>query len=118
MIVIYQKQNAKVAQLVEHDLAKVGVAGSSPVFRSTKKAKRDSFAFFLYNKMHAQMVELVDTLVSGTSDRKVVQVRVLFWALQSIKPTDYQWVLLFLRMSGNSIKPSFVVKTGLKVIRL
>jgi hypothetical protein len=26
---------AKVAQLVEHDLAKVGVAGSSPVFRST-----------------------------------------------------------------------------------
>ena len=25
------------------------------------------------------MVELVDTLVSGTSDRKVVQVRVLFW---------------------------------------
>ncbi len=28
--------NAKVAQLVEHDLAKVGVAGSNPVFRSTK----------------------------------------------------------------------------------
>ncbi len=29
--------NAKVAQLVEHDLAKVGVAGSSPVFRSNKR---------------------------------------------------------------------------------
>ena len=28
--------NAKIAQLVEHDLAKVGVAGSSPVFRSLK----------------------------------------------------------------------------------
>jgi hypothetical protein len=27
-------QSAKVAHLVEHDLAKVGVAGSSPVFRS------------------------------------------------------------------------------------
>ncbi len=27
--------NAEVAQLVEHDLAKVGVAGSSPVFRSS-----------------------------------------------------------------------------------
>ena len=26
---------AEIAQLVEHDLAKVGVAGSSPVFRST-----------------------------------------------------------------------------------
>ena len=29
-----EKQNAKIAQLVEHDLAKVGVAGSNPVFRS------------------------------------------------------------------------------------
>ncbi len=27
-------RSAKIAQLVEHDLAKVGVAGSSPVFRS------------------------------------------------------------------------------------
>ena len=26
---------AEIAQLVEHDLAKVGVAGPSPVFRST-----------------------------------------------------------------------------------
>ena len=26
---------AEIAQLVEHDLAKVGVAGSSPVFRSS-----------------------------------------------------------------------------------
>ena len=26
--------SAEIAQLVEHDLAKVGVAGSSPVFRS------------------------------------------------------------------------------------
>ena len=30
-IVLFQ---AEVAHLVEHDLAKVGVAGSSPVFRS------------------------------------------------------------------------------------
>ena len=28
----------------------------------------------------AQMAELVDALVSGTSDRKIVQVRALFWA--------------------------------------
>ena len=28
----------------------------------------------------AQMAELVDALVSGTSNRKVVQVRALFWA--------------------------------------
>ena len=45
--------NAKIAQLVEHDLAKVGVAGSSPVFRSNKF----TLASFV------RMVELVDTLL-------------------------------------------------------
>ena len=44
------KEIAKIAQLVEHDLAKVGVAGSSPVFRSL-----------------AQMAESVDALVSNTN---------------------------------------------------
>ena len=43
-----KEDNAEVAQLVEHNLAKVGVAGSSPVFRSRKKSL-------------ARMVELVDT---------------------------------------------------------
>ena len=39
------------------------------------------FRFFSLNtKTIAQMVKLVDTLVSGTSGRKAVQVRVLFWA--------------------------------------
>ena len=32
--------NAKIAQLVEHDLAKVGVAGSSPVFRSKENFEK------------------------------------------------------------------------------
>ena len=31
-----QNYHAKVAQLVEHDLAKVGVAGPNPVFRSNQ----------------------------------------------------------------------------------
>ena len=43
-----------------------------------------SFAFFLFTIKYAQMVKLVYTLVSGTSGRKAVQVRVLFWA-----PTDF-----------------------------
>ena len=60
-------EHAKIAQLVEHNLAKVGVAGSSPVFRSKCP--------------NAQMAESVDALVSGTSVRKDVQVRVLFWVL-------------------------------------
>ncbi len=47
---------AKVAQLVERDLAKVEVAGSNPVFRSIRGASRlHVFLFF------AGMVELVDT---------------------------------------------------------
>ena len=44
-----QLSNAEIAQLVEHNLAKVGVAGPSPVFRSNS------------NVYHAAMVELVDT---------------------------------------------------------
>jgi hypothetical protein len=48
---------AEVAHLVEHDLAKVGVAGSSPVFRSDPvppEAERDFFCV-------TRVVELVDT---------------------------------------------------------
>ena len=41
--------NAEIAQLVEHNLAKVGVASSSLVFRSqNKKAVRNSNGFFVY----------------------------------------------------------------------
>ncbi len=36
LIVNFAIPNARVAQLVEHDLAKVGVAGSNPVSRSIK----------------------------------------------------------------------------------
>jgi hypothetical protein len=36
-MLIFARDFAGVAQLVEHDLAKVGVAGSSPVSRSNKR---------------------------------------------------------------------------------
>ena len=49
MLPLQTVKNAAIAQLVEHNLAKVGVAGPSPVFRST------------LNVYHAAMVELVDT---------------------------------------------------------
>ena len=52
--------HAEIAQLVEHNLAKVGVAGPSPVFRSI---------IFIINqdmfKFRAQVAELVDAHVSG-----------------------------------------------------
>ena len=42
---------AEIAQLVEHNLAKVGVAGPSPVFRSffvlISLPKRSSFLFYI-----------------------------------------------------------------------
>ncbi len=39
---------AGIAQLVEHDLAKVGVASSSLVSRSKKKRKQKKASFFHY----------------------------------------------------------------------
>ena len=38
-------KQAKVAQLIEHHLAKVGVAGLNPVFRSNKKILVRGFSF-------------------------------------------------------------------------
>ena len=49
--------NAEIAQLVEHNLAKVGVASSSLVFRSV-------FIALFYDD-YAQVAELVDAHVSG-----------------------------------------------------
>ncbi len=63
---IFALPKAEVAQLVEHNLAKVRVAGSSPVFRSFPGKpgffiKRRSKKLFIVI-VHARMVELVDTL--------------------------------------------------------
>ena|GEM_PF-6968735 len=52
--------NAKVAQLVEHDLAKVGVASSNLVFRSIPSLLRRDLNFKRFLKP-ARVVELVDT---------------------------------------------------------
>ena len=54
-VCIFALPIAKVAQLVEHNLAKVGVAGSNPVFRSTT-LHVGGFFFKV-----APVVELVDT---------------------------------------------------------
>ena len=55
------ERNAKIAQLVEHNLAKVGVAGSSPVFRS--KPSFRTTPEITISKTHVRVVELVDTLL-------------------------------------------------------
>ena len=54
-----RKFSARIAQLVEHNLAKVGVAGSSPVSRSYDELVHTGS--FLFGTCFAGMVELVDT---------------------------------------------------------
>ena len=43
---------AEIAQLVEHDLAKVGVAGSSPVFRSRKSLVQNGRSAFFFSELY------------------------------------------------------------------
>ena len=57
---------AEIAQLVEHDLAKVGVASSSLVCRSNA-GPVSCICFLDKHYKPAQMAELVDALVSGAS---------------------------------------------------
>ena len=54
---------AEIAQLVEHDLAKVGVAGSSPVFRSFFYTEKQRFQMNLYLRYFDR-----ETLVHNVDD--------------------------------------------------
>ena len=59
-VLLCNKGFAEIAQLVEHNLAKVGVAGPSPVFRShSDKGQVKQIVSY------AQVAELVDAYVSG-----------------------------------------------------
>ena len=55
-----RKTNAEIAQLVEHNLAKVGVASSSLVFRSNEKCAWRMFCEIL---IVGEVAELVDALL-------------------------------------------------------
>lgn len=102
-MVIWIRYNAKVAQLVERDLAKVEVAGSNPVFRSTKKAPSNG-AFFVI----AGMVELVDTpdlkscgpqARAGSTPAPGTRPYIKGYQESTTKATDHQWLLLFYTMA-------------------
>ena len=51
--------NAKVAQSVEHDLPKVGVAGSSPVFRSCFEIISPCHLEYNSRSMHNSVIEMM-----------------------------------------------------------
>ena len=53
-----QTSNAKVAQLVEHNLAKVRVAGSSPVFRSQEGIQNVLGTLFNYTDMTLKFISI------------------------------------------------------------
>jgi hypothetical protein len=55
---------AEIAQLVEHDLAKVGVAGSSPVFRSNILPLKRGF-FLVIKPAYLGYREYVHCLLPG-----------------------------------------------------
>jgi hypothetical protein len=88
--------------LVEHDLAKVGVAGSSPVFRSRKFGIPIGAVF-----LSAQVVELVDTLDLKSNGCKAVRVQGPPWVQK--KPATAGFFCtssIFLRAIYNLLSPS------------
>jgi hypothetical protein len=62
---------------------------------------------------YAQMAELVDALVSGTSIRKYVQVRVLFWARQTGRLTGKMFPLTL----WITVQPAIVIQNA-QVVKL
>ena len=61
IVIPLQSLIAEIAQLVEHNLAKVGVAGPSPVFRSIVLKLLFLGYISISELADAAMVELVDT---------------------------------------------------------
>ena len=70
------KHNAEVAQLVEHHLAKVRVAGSSLVFRS-KRFQTTRFGIFY---LHTSLKSVLECPGGGTGRR--AGLKILFAAMQ------------------------------------
>ena len=85
--------------MVEHDLAKVGVAGSSPVFRS-KKVQTIVFGFFVYTLV-AEQVDAQDLKSCspkgeyGFDSRLGYQLEINFPAYQWIAGYTWEGLLRF-----------------------
>ena len=67
-MLIFARDFAGVAQLVEHDLAKVGVAGSSPVSRSNLKRKFTASFLFMSYIVYIIYSESLDTFYRGQTN--------------------------------------------------
>ena len=90
-----------------------GGIGRHTSLRGWRRQKRASSSLVLGTKLPphngaiAQMAELVDALVSGTSISNDVQVRVLFWAPEEVQnlPVLYFFIPLaaFLQIASNVV---------------
>ena len=88
--ILLKIQKAKIAQLVERNLAKVEVAGSNPVFRS--------FLLLTY-KDDARMVESVDTLdLKSSGQQCLCGFKSRSEYNLSIQPFEFQKVVFFYRL--------------------
>ena len=61
-VAIFETTPADLAHLVERDLAKVEVAGSSPVIRSKGTSSRSAFFFFVADKGRPPAKSIRDAL--------------------------------------------------------
>ena len=86
--ILLKIQKAKIAQLVERNLAKVEVAGSNPVFRS-----------FFMSIIKARMVESVDTLdLKSSGQQCLCGFKSRSEYDLSIQPFEFQKVVFFYRL--------------------
>ena len=87
--------NARVAQLVEYDLAKVGVAGSSPVSRSQQ-----------YKKGYPKWIPFL--VLFKPCRARTFEVSALLRSLQSERPLDVLQRLALLRVRVPSYSESVI----------
>ena len=92
---LHEKANiAEVAQLVEHNLAKVRVAGPSPVFRSRKENQTSGSLFSLYNRFN--ILTLVVHPAQTNKQKKRFNLNLFFWVMNGRRALTYEPPLFIL----------------------
>ncbi len=91
---------AEVAHLVEHDLAKVGVAGSSPVFRS-KSFRQPAEGFFLQGGPGGGIGRHAGLKILWPARAVTVQLRSGALIINQLERSHYAAFLIFMEFANN-----------------
>ena len=107
------QKHARVAQLVEHDLAKVGAAGSSPVSRSqrNKKGYPNGYPFFVFEPCRGSKVRglrSASVVAEQTSPGRFATSRALLKSLKMLINTAF-WVFFFFSKAVDSCRQSLQI---------